>query len=177
MHLLVQSEDILSHPRIRRELSVVPAMFNVKAVSQLLKNTTMSSKSEIVWNFALIESCDVGFAPQSSEDFFKKEAYYPFQKSVYDDIHSGDIVWSQCRILERFVREALPEVKHPFVLFVANGDQSFPNECNISPEETETLVNHPLVIHIFALNNDYRGNSTKVSSVPIGTSSCATPSH
>lgn len=82
-------------------------------------------------------------------------------------VKSGDIVWVEPVSLQRFSTEYLPKINHPFVLVLTHGDEAFPS-CFQDKIDVEKLINDPRVLHVFAQNCDYKGNSTKVSPLPIG---------
>ncbi|HEY5236247.1 MAG TPA: hypothetical protein VIJ14_08730 [Rhabdochlamydiaceae bacterium] len=121
--------------------------------------------TKYIWNFGLISLCDKGVPPKPIQFF---EGGARFVKSAYQNIRSGDIVWVNARYLPQFSREVLPEVKHPFVLVIADGDESFPTDSGLSEVEMEALISHDKIIHIFAQNYDDQGKFAKVSHIPIG---------
>jgi hypothetical protein len=118
--------------------------------------------TETIWNFGIITECTKGIG-QSPFRYFSSEPY--FERAAYQDIQSGDIVWLPCRFVSAFSSEVLPQVQHPFVLVISDGDESFPSECGI---DIESFIDDEKIIHIFAQNCDYSGKSTKVSHLPIG---------
>lgn len=129
------------------------------------KNKVDWEKTETVWIFDILTSCDVGLKI-SPVKFFQRDEFY-FDKKEYQNIRSGDVVWVACALLPRFYREVLPQVEKPFVLVIGNGDGSFPSDSGLG-SEIEPFINHPRIIHIFAQNNDYEGHSCKISHLPIG---------
>jgi len=123
-------------------------------------------KTDAIWNFGLVAACDKGME-LSPISYFEVDPPL-FNPSKYDNIQSGDIVWVQCRFLGRFYREVFPKIENPFVLIITDGDESFPSNSDLSEENLETFLNSELLIHLFAQNCDYDGNSEKVSHLPIG---------
>ena len=122
-------------------------------------------RTDAVWNFALISSCDQGLHVGPIQ-YFTTEPQ--FHRQAYQRIQSGDIVWVPARFISRFCREVLRKNIPPFVLVISDGDESFPSDCGLSPEGMEVFISRPNIIHIFAQNCDYRGTSQKVSHLPIG---------
>jgi len=90
-----------------------------------------------------------------------------FYSKSYKKIKSGDIVWVQANKLVNFYHKILPKIKKHFVLVTNISDDSFPNEVGLN-FPIEKLINHPLVIHIFAQNISLKKKHPKVSSIPIG---------
>jgi hypothetical protein len=121
-------------------------------------------QTEAIWDFGIISLCDKG-VPKSPIKYFASDS--DFDPSVYQDIQKGDIVWIRCRFIPQFCKEVLPNVKHPFIVVISDGDESFPTDCPGS-FDAETFINSEKVYHIFAQNNDYRGNSNKITHIPIG---------
>lgn len=119
-------------------------MFKYLALSFLFVSGFASEKTEFIWNFGIISHCKEWRACSS--------------------IQKGDLVWVQARFLSFFAKYTLPKVAHPFVLIVADGDESFPSDCG----NIEELIHHKKILHIFAQNCDYKGKSKKVSPLPIG---------
>ena len=120
---------------------------------------------EPIWNFGIISNCDKGLN-QPPVEYFAKEPQ--FDKSAYAQIARGDVVWIKTEFIARFYREVFPEVTEPFVLVVSEGDDSFPSDCALSAAEIEQLLSSPNLIHLFAQNCNYAGQSQKVSPIPIG---------
>lgn len=119
---------------------------------------------QYIWDFGMIFSSDKGF-DKTPEIYFASEPQ--FDKSAYQNIQSGDIVWLKGRFLKRFSQEILPDLKYPIVLLITDGDETFPTECG-KDLDIESLLNNNLIIHVFAQNNAYKGPSKKVSHIPIG---------
>jgi len=117
-----------------------------------------------IWDFGLISACDKGM-DKKPQIYFSCE--HEFDKHAYQACKAGDIVWVQCRFLSEFYQQVLPTLKHPIVLLVSDGDESFPSDCDKN-FNIEDLLSHPLIIHVFAQNCDYAGSSKKVSHIPIG---------
>lgn len=117
-----------------------------------------------IWNFDLISRAQKGIIP-NPEEFFAHEL--TFNPGLYQDLLAGDVVWIKCRFIPEFCIRILPNLTQPIILLIADGDESFPSECG-SVHAAEMLINSPYIAHIFAQNNDYKGASNKVSSIPIG---------
>ena len=120
--------------------------------------------SYYIWNFGLIAASDKGLN-KNPQVYFATE--HTFDKKAYQNIKSGDIVWLRCRFLSQFCKEVLPELKHPIILLIADGDESFPSECG-KDFYLESLLNHELILHIFAQNYEYSELRKKISHIPIG---------
>lgn len=120
--------------------------------------------TETLWNFGLIAECDKGLIKSPSKFFSTAPT---FDASAYQNIQSGNVVWLQCRFVSAFNSQVLPQVQHPFVLVISDGDESFPSECG-GDLDVERFINNEKIIHIFAQNCDYLAKSTKVTHLPIG---------
>lgn len=129
-----------------------------------LKANHTWEKTDFLWNFGLIQQCNKGLN-KSPYDLFS--THFIFDKNAYQNIKTGDIVWIKPAFLQEFYDQILSTLKVPIVLLIADGDESFPSNCNLTIPIKQILDN-PLIIHVFAQNNDYTGPSNKVSSVPIG---------
>ncbi|NDD59179.1 MAG: hypothetical protein EBZ47_08030 [Chlamydiae bacterium] len=79
------------------------------------------------------------------------------------NVNPGDIIWVSN--FDVFFYKFFPFIKNPFILIVSGNAKPF---CNSLYEEIDSLLDDPRVIHVFAQNNEYVGNSTKVSHIPIG---------
>lgn len=121
-------------------------------------------KTQLIWNFGLVSSCDVGVPPDPYLYFANDPVFNP---TCYQNIQRGDIVWVQTRFLKDFYDVIFPYIQNPFVLVICAGDASFPSDC-LSLNAFEDLLSQEKVIHIFAQNCDYQGPSKKVSPIPIG---------
>jgi hypothetical protein len=121
--------------------------------------------STFIWNFGLIAECDKGMH-QNPEAYFEKAT---FDKKAYQKIKKGDLIWVKSGFLKKFYRKILPEIKDPFILVISDGDESFPSNSELDNEEIKQLINHRMIIHIFAQNCDYQGpHRNKVSAIPLG---------
>lgn len=120
--------------------------------------------TQLIWNFGLISSCDVGF-PQNPRDYFKAEP--SFASEQYENVKDGDILWVPPRLLKEFYEKALPHIQSTFVLVVSDGDATFPTDC-LYPDQFQELLANEKILHIFAQNCDYQGTSKKISPIPIG---------
>jgi hypothetical protein len=120
--------------------------------------------SHYVWNFGLICAADKGII-KNPEKYFSQEPH--FNEKLYKDIKPGDIIWVKAKFIADFCEKILPTAQSPFVLLISDGDESFPSECG-SNFSVDVLLNHPMVMHIFAQNCDYQGNHSKISLIPIG---------
>lgn len=121
-------------------------------------------KTDFIWNFGIISQCQIG-SPPHPINYFEKEPH--FDPKTYSRIQKGDLVWVKCRFIPLFVKNVLPKVNHPFVLIIADGDESFPSNCK-NLFNVEELLNHHKILHVFAQNCDYTGKSKKISHLPLG---------
>ena len=124
-------------------------------------------QTDFIWSAGIEIIADVGLKGDPRE-FFQNPI--KFSPEIYQNINSGDIVWLPCRYVQIFAKEILPSLSNPFILLIndaRDGDHSFPSDC---PQEFNLaeFVNNPLILHIFAQNCDYQGNSKKISHFPIG---------
>ena len=121
--------------------------------------------TQLIWNFGIVASCDVG-SPENPENYFRDGPVFDPKK--YDNIKSGDILWVQPQFVSEFYKRVLPHIQVPFILVVSDGDGSFPSDCLALETEIEEFLANEYLIHIFAQNCDYQGSSQKVSPIPIG---------
>ena len=120
--------------------------------------------TKFVWNFGLITACDIG-APENPQDYFKCDPLLALEQ--YNSVKSGDILWIPPHLIKEFYEKVLPYIQLPFVLVISDGDASFPSDC-LEPYQFKELLSHETIIHIFAQNCDYQGDSKKISHIPIG---------
>jgi hypothetical protein len=146
-------------------LFVLTLLFNATgwAAKDTRKNKWESSQA--IWNFAIITACDKGLNA-GPIDYFAKGLQ--FKEANYQRIESGDIVWVNASFVSQFYHQVLPKVSAPFVLVISDGDESFPPDSGLNPDEIESFISNANIIHIFAQNCDYQGDSGKVSHLPIG---------
>lgn len=123
----------------------------------------------VVWNMGLASLCDHGVT-LPPEQYFSQN---------YDTVYANDLamtkvepyqtVWirSQRNSVQHFVQQCLDQSTVPFILVMGDSDDSFPSETG-SEADMHRLIYHPHIVHIFAQNCDYTGESTKVSPLPIG---------
>lgn len=81
-----------------------------------LKN--LWEKTEMIWNFGIISSCDLGLEASPFRFFERNED--EFNPQNYINIQSGDIVWVKCRWLPKFYNQVFPHVTNPFVLVISD---------------------------------------------------------
>lgn len=124
-------------------------------------------KSDFMWNFGIISSCDIGM-PYAPGEFFAKEDSLPFNPNLYKNIPARAIVWMRTKWFAQFYREVFPSITNSFVLVVASGDESFPVDTGLSVEEIEQFLADQRVIQVFTQNYDYQGMSRKLQPIPIG---------
>ncbi len=120
--------------------------------------------SHYVWNFGIITLADKGMVLKPRDYFLHEPS---FSRVAYQNIEGGDIVWVHCRFISRFYNEVLKNLAVPIVLVIADGDESFPSDCDVD-FDVEMLLSHPSIIKLFAQNCDYKGKSDKVERIPIG---------
>lgn len=146
---------------------IICALFLLLTFFLHAQNHDEWEKSKYVWGAGMAHACDIG--PQGSpREFFRLVNH--FDPAMYSNIQSGDIVWVSPKFLKRFVVDILPFITNPFVILIndpRDGDFSFPSNCNLG-QHLQELLENPYVIHVFAQNCDYQGNSEKVSHFPIG---------
>lgn len=123
--------------------------------------------TDFVWNAGLIALSDKGSEP-SPVQFFEHEDSLTFNPALYKNIQRGDIVWLKCRFVASFCDQILPKTKHPFVLIISDGDESFPSQCGLTEERFRAFLLDDRIIHIFAQNCDIQEPLAKVSLLPIG---------
>jgi hypothetical protein len=147
-------------------LFFVLGMINGYSGSQDLRKNRWET-TNFIWNMGLSALSDKG-VHSSPIKFFKEEDSPSFDPAPYQNIQRGDIVWLKCRFVASFYREIFPQVKHPFVLVINDGDESFPSQCGLSSECLQSLLSSDRIIHIFAQNCDLREPHPKVTLLPIG---------
>ncbi len=144
--------------------------FLIGLLSSIISICAYDAKREIwqsshyIWNFGIISACDKGITRNPEAYFANSPSFDP---NVYQDFHAADMVWMKALFVPQFCKQILPDLNTPIVLVIADGDESFPSDCGKN-FDVEALLNHPLIIHVFAQNNDYAGSSRKISHIPIG---------
>ena len=123
--------------------------------------------TDFIWDAGLIALSDKGSEP-SPIQFFEHEYSLFFDPEPYKNIQSGDIVWLKCRFVAPFCDQILPKTKHPFVLIINDGDESFPSQCGLVTKRLEDFLLDDRVIHIFAQNCDLQEKHAKITLLPIG---------
>jgi hypothetical protein len=122
--------------------------------------------TDFVWNLGMTSQSDKGLAFRPYYFFKYPPQFYSF---FYDDIKEGDLVWVPCKFISQFCHEVLPKIRHPFILIINDGDESFPTHSGFrSMNELNKFLNHPKIIHVFAQNYDFPYQHPKVSPIPIG---------
>lgn len=81
----------------------------------------------------------------------------------YLNLFDGAILHVCTQALPTFVQKVLPTITVKFKLLTNNSDATLPDDY---PVESNTLLNHPLLIHWFSQN--WTGNHEKVTQIPIG---------
>jgi len=120
--------------------------------------------TQLIWNFGLISSCDLG-APKNPRLYFQESLI--LNPEYYQNVKKGDIVWVPPLLIAEFYQKVFPSIQHPFVLVISDGDASFPSDC-LKKGIFEEMLLQENIIHIFAQNCDYGGRSKKISPIPIG---------
>ena len=83
--------------------------------------------------------------------------------SWYPNLYSGSILHVCPPALPSFVKKVLPTITVPFKLLTNNSDYTLPKDF---PDESEILLQHPLLIHWFSQN--WVLDHPKVTRIPIG---------
>jgi hypothetical protein len=133
---------------------------------KLLCSSKDWEQTDYIWNFGLRNICTVG-VESTPQDYFKT-VEYPFHISQYQNIKKNDLVWIRPAFVAMFYREILPHLIESIVLVINDGDETFPKNCGLTPTEVEYLLGHPKIKHIYCQNLDYRGDSNKITPIPIG---------
>jgi hypothetical protein len=120
-------------------------------------------QTHFMWNFGCISRCNKG-VPSNPYEYFSKEQ--SFDRNLYKNICLGNIVWVESRHAQEFCKQVLPNLNQSIILLVSAGDESFPKDCK--GLDINVLLNNKFIVHIFAQNNVYSGESKKISSFPIG---------
>ncbi len=76
-------------------------------------------------------------------------------------LRPGATIHVKTDLLEAFVAELLPQLRHPFVLVTGDSDAA-PMQAHRS------LLEHPRLIHWFAQNCDLEGRHPRLTRIPIG---------
>jgi hypothetical protein len=116
--------------------------------------------TDYIWNWGLVSSlCKNVPQPQ---DYFQDR--YKFDSRIHD-FSKNAVVWVKSGEVEKFTLKVLPFLKHPIVLIVNIGDESFPDDC-FHKTSVETLLENKKIRHVFAQNCVV--NHPKVTPIPIG---------
>lgn len=105
-------------------------------------------------NVGIISTCDV--KP-------KTFPHFTYDRSEFETIKKGDVVWISCCYLNQFVQEVLPSVEEPFILVTSCGDESFPSSYAF---DIDAFLHHEKLFHFFVQNCEI--NHPKISHLPIG---------
>jgi hypothetical protein len=128
--------------------------------SELKQN--LWNPTEFVWNLGLASLCDAG-VDRDPFRYFQGSMNHP----SFEWQDNDRVIWMRGVFVSHFCRHILPNLKKSLVVVIGDGDSSFPSEC-IDSNEMNQLIQDERVIHIFAQNCDYKGNSDKVTPIPIG---------
>lgn len=123
--------------------------------------------TQFIWDCGIVALCDVG-PDHHPLAFFANEYSSTFHPERYTDIRPGDTVWLQCRFIAQFYAQIVPYLPGPIVLVVSVGDESFPSETRLSPQQIATFLADDKIAHIFAQNCDLPAPHPKVTLLPIG---------
>jgi len=147
-----------------REKKIIQLIFFSLGIPFCAHAIQVWESSHYLWNFGLISASDKGLIKDPRKYFLHEPT---FDKSLYQNIKTGDIVWLKCCFVPRFCREILPALTTPIVLLIADGDDSFPSNCDKN-FDIQALINSPFITHVFAQNCDYHGANDKITHIPIG---------
>lgn len=123
--------------------------------------TTWES-SHFIWNLGLVSQCDVG--PNKDPFTFFSDFSWDGPRAL-KKVQAGDLVWCAPEELEQIWAKGLSKLRHPIILMISGGDESFPSDYNI---DVNQFISNPNIYHIFAQNCDYMGISSKITPIPIG---------
>lgn len=131
-------------------------MFWVLLLPVLLFAEGIWEPTEYMWNLGLMLTCDkkMKSIPQNN-----------FDPAVYKNVCEGDVLWIRSEWFGAFINEALPFIKHRFVLVSGDGDHSMPLHFHKNPK---FFLDDKRLIHWFVQNYDYEGTHPKLSPIPIG---------
>jgi len=76
---------------------------------------------------------------------------------------NGESIYIHTTALSNFVKNYLPKIKHSFVLLTGDTDKTIPDDYI---NETNTILEHPLLLHWYAQNSKIVKN--KLTQLPIG---------
>lgn len=125
------------------------AIFHLGALEEHWKPVTH------VWDYAIAFESDTP----------PKVMPLEWDPEIYATVQPGDIVWVYQAWLDCFQEEVLPTITHPFILVTNLSDETFPTYFR-SLFDTESFINDPRILHIFAQNCDLV--HPKITSIPIG---------
>lgn len=126
----------------------------------------MSSETECLYvgSRGILKSCSFhSFNPQSS---CKTDTKYLTDMLNSNKMYNGMSIYVCSDALKVFIKMFLPYIKNSFVLVTGDSDLCMPKEI-LSPEETLTLLNHPLLLKWFAQNTRLEYYD-KLIQLPIG---------
>lgn len=131
-----------------------------------LKGDTFSfTPTKYLWDIGLAYYCD----KYGSHSYPVYYTYPKFEKSDYQFIDEGDLVWVRLEDLHRFIPDVLNRTEAKFFLFTGGGDDSAPGRFL---KEAETLIHSGKIFHWFTHNYDGHYDDTEVSDfitpLPVG---------
>lgn len=124
------------------------------------------NQTDYIWNYNIASACDViPFKDPSILFVIPDEVRWDVFKWSYEHLKPGDSVWLWGGVVTPFFKNIVPQLKVPIVLVIVAGDHSFPSQYDI---DIENVLKNDNIVHIFAVNNDYKGTSNKITHIPIG---------
>lgn len=137
--------------------------------NQMLFGVTLWGSTEFIWNLRLASCCKVGCDLNPHLYFSNGEKVeFSFFKMKIQELNPGDRVWVHHSLLVRFYKEVLPHLKTPIVVVINGGDSSFPSDYVKNGFNVKKFLSNENILHVFAQNCDYSGDSDKVTGIPIG---------
>lgn len=139
-------------------------------IASILTNKSLTivnlwNTTNYVWNLGIAQHCNKGLNINPVKHF---DSEHKFDRTLYNNIQKGDVVFLRCRFVKQFNEQVLPFIQNSFILVICDGDESFPSNCGLPLNLIENFINNEQIIHIFAQNCVYNDLSDKVSHIPIG---------
>ena len=124
----------------------------------------MEQTCDFVNSRGLLKSC--AFHSRTPKSSCSNDTAYLMQMLRSGAMHNGMSIYVCSNLLKWFVLNALPHIKHDFVLVSGDSDMCVPMEA-ITPREMNALMNNPHLLKWFA-QNLVLYNDAKLIQLPIG---------
>lgn len=132
-----------------------------------LRSSLQWEASNFIWNYGIAQMCDFGLCPDPINYFSKEDQPY-FDFDLASKIKDKSLVWINVKNIKKFINLILPKVSSRYILVTGGGDETFPDDCQLSDSEFNSLVSNNKLVAVFAQNCSIHGFKNKFFCLPIG---------